>query len=175
MYLFYIPDVLSTPRSNAEKEESKANTVPEFIGHETLEVADIKNWTVPGLGKIARPILKEMGWNGEPVVVIGLSLSENNQRVADGRIYLHGELQNVEMEFIARNLWEQAERNLSIQIRFKDVCEFTFNDGTCEGDLMDSSEISWEVTKRKVWVDYAACCYTRKVVVASCWPTIVKE
>ena len=62
----------------------------EFTGNEKLEVADVTEWTVNGLGaETAKAALDDLDWDGELVTGITLQTSPDNLKVVNANVFLH--------------------------------------------------------------------------------------
>ena len=124
---------------------------PEFLGTDTLEIADTTDWHTQGGVEALRQTLDAFDWNGEAVMAIQLALSPDNKKVIGGKVHLVGELFKGTKDFRANRLFENADKDLRISYNIEEASTFSFSSGTLVGDILDSQNpgIQWNVYKKE--------------------------
>ena len=126
----------------------KAILSQDFSGKDSLELVDVQDWVVPGWGEAAKASLDDMEWDGEAVVSVGITLSPDNKKIIQGKVFLQGELLKSSKEIRVNKLWDQSDKDLRLSYRIDDASIFTFNDGSLVGDYVDSSNINWMIVEK---------------------------
>ena len=119
-----------------------------FDGKDQLEFIDIQDWVVSGWGEASKATLDDFEWDGDAVVWVGITLSPDNGKIVEGKMFLQGELLKSAKEIRATKLWDQADKDLRLSYTFEDSSIFTFNAGSMAGDYIDCSNLSWQVVER---------------------------
>ena len=109
-----------------------------FKGKEELNLDDIKKCAVEGFSK---DNLKHLtpDWSGEVAGVVGLSLSNDNKRVTEGRFYLIGNL-CTDKRSHANKFWNISEP-LTLTVTIPDCSIFKFSSGGLVSELLDGGTI----------------------------------
>ena len=124
-------------------------TGPEFGGDGVLNLDDVTDWLVDGMGaEAAKATLDNFNWKGAVVAGITLQTSPDNKKVVASRMFLTGDLMTANKEFNASRLFIDAPADLRITYNIEDAGILTFNNGTLIGDFLEDSKISWEVIKK---------------------------
>ena len=122
---------------------------PEFNGSESLEVSDISDWIVEGMGgEVAKTVLDDFEWDGNAVGGITIMTSPDNKKVANANLFLAGELMKGVKEIRANRLFGEADRDLRVVYQIEEASLFTFRSGTTIGELVDDDKISWHVIRK---------------------------
>ena len=126
----------------------KTITGQEFKGKDLLAYDDIQDYVVTGHGEAIKTTLDDLDWDGDAVATIVLNLSPDNKKVTGGRINIVGEFIKEPKEFKATKLFEKADKDLRITYQIDDATIFKLNGGTMIGELLNSDQFTWSVTKK---------------------------
>ena len=109
-----------------------------FKGNQDLTLADIRKLSVEGFSPdLLRNITED--WTGGIAGIIGLTLSNDNKRIIEGRIILIGSL-CVDKRVAANKFWEMEEQ-ISLVFSINDGSIFSFPNGGMVSELVDGSLI----------------------------------
>ena len=109
--------------------------IPEFFrnpGDLPLELRQSLTTMSHSLGM--KDTLIALGWLGEPVATVCLSLSTDGTRAANGWFSLWGCLSAEPVEFPATKLWENTQRGTSIRISNIQGQQFPFSSGQLQSE-----------------------------------------
>ena len=124
-------------------------TGAEFSGEELLEVNDISDWLVNGVGgEPAKAVLDDLGWDGEAVVGITIITSPDNRRVINSGLFMTGELMRNQKEVRANRIFGEADKEIRILYQIEDASIFTFRNGSPIGEMVNDDKISWSAVKK---------------------------
>ena len=121
----------------------------EFSGSDTLNLTDVSDWVVDGLGgEAAKSVLDDFDWDGNVVAGITLKTSPDNRKVVMSNIFLAGDLMKSSKEIKANRLFADADKDIKIIYSIEDATVLTFTSGSTIGDMMDDAIINWNVVKK---------------------------
>ena len=131
----------------------------EFNGRDMLVFEDIQDWIVTGFGEGSKQQLDEMDWEGDAIVSVGLTLSQDNKKITSGKIYTHGELMRSNKDFRANRLFENIDKDLRIFYQIEDFSIFKFNNGRSNVESMFLCVFLIRVTTvcRDFWAKLVLC------------------
>ena len=118
-----------------------------FAGTAELTSEQIRALSTTAHGLGLRDTLHTIGWRGEPIGSVCLSLSPDGTRTANGRFSLWGILSDNPVEFQASKLWENTPRGLTIRINNIRGQLFQFNSGQLQSDYADGDVFDISVSK----------------------------
>ena len=100
--------------------------------------------SVKGLGSACLPDLKDRGWTGLAAGYIGIPFYSDNKRLQDAKFFLAGNPHGDEeyLQFKAKKFFQNADPDLTIAFKFKDLSLFEFG-STLTSDYRDSSDVNW--------------------------------
>ena len=107
---------------------------------ESISNEDIANNEVENIGESVTTVLANHGWKGEPVGVILLQLSPDNERVASGQFSTRGRDER-EFKMRAEKIWLDADLNVTVTIRMPELDSFVFTDGGLTSDWLPDDEV----------------------------------
>jgi hypothetical protein len=113
-----------------------------FTGQEEAEVEDLTKAEVTNFGVDVKTALAKFGWKGEAAGCVGLGLSVDNRRVETGRFVTIGRLEGDDIKFEAKKLWQRAESQVTVTMRFKQADIFIFSDGTLCSDFVPEGKVT---------------------------------
>ena len=85
--------------------------------------------------------LRRFGGKGKATGCVVLSLSTDNRRVETGKFVVRGELEDREIRMECSKLWQDANLDTTITIRFPRADIFSFGEGGLWSDLVADAEI----------------------------------
>ena len=119
---------------------------PLFRNKGKLSPLMMKKLTVRGGGIQVNDALERFGWDpNTPVATTVMSLDESSGAVKGVRFETRG--QGPEIKFKARELWQSADENVMIKIKFSDLSRLpwvTLGDKRNQTEWMDSTEVEYE-------------------------------
>ena len=119
---------------------------PLFRNKGKLSPLMMKKLTVRGGGIQVNDALERFGWDpNTPVATTVMSLDESSGAVKGVRFETRG--QGPEIKFKARELWQSADENVMIKIKFSDLSRLpwvTLGDKRNQTSWMDSSDVEYE-------------------------------
>ena len=119
---------------------------PLFRNKGKLSPLMMKKLTVRGGGIQVNDALERFGWDpNTPVATTVMSLDESSGAVKGVRFETRG--QGPEIKFKARELWQGADENVTVKIKFSDLSRLpwvTLGDKRNQTEWMDSTEVEYE-------------------------------
>ena len=112
-----------------------------FDGQAELPVSLLKKLRVSSYGSAAKKLLQN--WSGQPVFLVGCTLSVDNRHVDSAVPILQGSLFHGGRNFDARAFW-RLDRQITLRIEKLELSRFTF-DGCLASDLLDHTYIDYTV------------------------------
>ena len=107
-----------------------------FRGNNELDLRDFQKLAVQGFSPNLLTNLTE-DWTGGIAGIIGLSLSNDNRRIVDGRFSIIGSLCQ-EKKVSANRFWD-LDNQISLVFSIADCSIFTFPSGSMVSEVIDSS------------------------------------
>ena len=101
---------------------------------------DVANCEIENVGDSVTTILANHGWKGEPVGVIILHLSPDNEKVAAGQFSTRGR-DDREFKLRADKIWLDADMNVTATIRMPELDSFSFPGGGLTSDWLQDDEV----------------------------------
>ena len=127
----------------------KVFTGEEFSGSDDLDISDVSDWIVDGMGgEPAKSILDDHDWDGNVVMGLTLKTSPDNAKVDNANVYLVGEFMRGGKEIKANRLFIDADKDLKISYHIEEACVFSFRSGTMIGELVSDDKVTWSVYRR---------------------------
>ncbi len=121
---------------------------PEFFRNPGELPADThRSLTTPSHGLGMRDTLVSLGWKGDPIATVCLSLSTDGSRAANGWFNLWGNLSIDPIEVPATKLWDNTQRGTTILISNIQGQQFTFSSGQLQSEYIDNDAFDMTVTK----------------------------
>ena len=85
--------------------------------------------------------LKNFHWNGKAIGVVVLKLSPDNRRIDSAEFVSRGELEDKEIRMDCSKLWQDADLDTTITIRFPKCDNFKYTEGGLWSDFLPDNEI----------------------------------
>ena len=121
----------------------------EFNGSDTINLSDVSDWVVDGLGgEAAKTAIDDFDWDGNIVAGITLHTSPDNKKVVGSNIFLTGDFMKSSKEIKANRLFAEADKDMRIVYTIEDASIFSFKTGTLIGDMLEDASINWSVGKK---------------------------
>ena len=126
------------------KKASKVISNPSFTKLGNLTVNDFKRLSCTSFTDVARKIHES--WDDEPILIVGLNLSQDNSEIANAKTLFQGILFKNDPKVIkASNLWPFGE-NLSLRLNEIECQQFEFK-GQLTSELVDSSDLDFSILR----------------------------
>ena len=127
----------------------KVFTGEEFSGSDDLDISDVSDWIVDGMGgEPAKSILHDHDLDGNVVMGLTLKTSPDNAKVDNANVYLVGEFMRGGKEIKAKRLFIDADKDLKISYLIEEACVFSFRSGTMIGELVSDDKVTWSVYRK---------------------------
>ena len=91
--------------------------------------------------------LTALGWEGQLISAVGLSLSSDGSLVQNARFIVRGALCESPIPVNASTIWEGARKDATVHISIPDCSEFQFTGGELCSDFLDHSAVRFTVTR----------------------------
>ena len=117
----------------------------EFEGEENLSAAEWSKLVVDSLTNSAAKLFP--AWTGDPVVIPGMTLSNDNSKASNLNVFVQGDLLDGKAKAVlASRFWPMQDNNvyLSLPTLPGDIFKFS---GSLTSDLLDSSRIEHAFTR----------------------------
>ena len=112
-----------------------------MFGHPvSIASEDVANCEIDNVGESVTTVLANHGWKGEPVGVIVLHLSPDNERVASGQFSTRGRDER-EFKLRADKIWVDADMSVTLTVRMPELDSFTFPGGGLTSDWLQDEEV----------------------------------
>ena len=118
-----------------------------FTGNKEIPVTWCNNLSTPSIGLGLRDTLTKLGWRGESIATVCLTLTPDGSRLANGFFGLWGTLSADPIEFPASKLWDGTQRGSSIRITNLQGQLFKFASGHLQSDYLDHDKFEMEVIR----------------------------
>jgi hypothetical protein len=113
-----------------------------FAGAEEVPSNDLGKVKVTNFNTdVVNALTKHFGWQGTATAAVGLTLSPDNLQVQRGVLITRGDLQRKKWKKLARNIWTQANPNISIELTFPSANVFQFDSGGLWSNIVPSTEV----------------------------------
>ena len=101
---------------------------------------DVGHCEIQNIGEAVTNVLVNYGWKGDPVGVIILHLSPDNERVTAGQFSARGRDER-EFKLRADKIWVDADMNVTLTIRMPELDSFIFSGGGLTSDWLQDEEV----------------------------------
>jgi len=105
-----------------------------------ITAGDVANCELDNVGDSVTTVLANHGWKGDPVGVIILHLSPDNEKVAAGQFSVRGRDER-EFKLRADKIWLDADMNVTATIRMPELDSFSFPGGGLTSDWLQDDEV----------------------------------
>ena len=109
---------------------------PKYVDGSDLAKTEVQN---QGIGVDA--VLKQFGGKGKATGCVVLHLSTDNRRVERANFVVRGELEEKEIRMECSKLWQDADLDTIVTIRFPRIVIFKFEEGGLWSELVPDEEI----------------------------------
>ena len=109
---------------------------PKYVDGSDLAKTEVQN---QGIGVDA--VLKQFGRKGKATGCVVLHLSTDNRRVERANFVVRGELEEKEIRMECSKLWQDADLDTIVTIRFPRIVIFKFEEGGLWSELVPDEEI----------------------------------
>ena len=118
-----------------------------FEGSQDLP-ADLRNaLSILPSGLGMRDTLTALGWKGEAIATVCLTLTVDGSRAAHGSFGLWGSLSPDTIEVPTNKIWEGTPRGTTICIRDLQGQQFRFSGGNLQSEYMDTDNFDISFTR----------------------------
>ena len=100
-----------------------------------------------GLGERAKDTLTKLGWEGQLIAPIGITLSLDGSEVANSHFSLHGDLVSEPISVKAGLLWEKTAKELLLSLKMPTGTAFKFAGGDLSSDLIPQENVQFSAAK----------------------------
>jgi hypothetical protein len=94
-----------------------------------------------------REVLTNLGWEGQLIGYVGLSLSGDGRSVSGARFAVRGKLTAAPIVIQAAKIWQGAERDVQLSIDLPDLAAYKFSSGSLTSDYLAQEETKYKLMK----------------------------
>lgn len=130
-----------------------------FAGTEAIPDQLVKRLLTPSLGDRVTDCLTGLGWEGQIIAAVGLTLSVDGQRVENAEFFMRGELLHAPVQISANKLFEGAEKEVMLSITIPEAQLFNFKNGTLCSEFLPGDAVNVQVSRHEEQIavaDWAA-------------------
>ena len=114
-----------------------------FGGAEDVHPDDLGRAAVRNLTTAIDTVLhNNFRWSGAAIGVVGLTLNQDNTRVANGAFITRGDTDLAEYRQTCDQIWPEGPANVTLAIRVSSLNPFTFSSGGLHSDLIPSERFT---------------------------------
>ena len=112
-----------------------------FTGKPHIDGVELAKGEVTNHGISVDNALKNFHWNGKAIGVVVLKLSPDNRRIDSAEFVSRGELEDKEIRMDCSKLWQDADLDTTITIRFPKCDNIKYTEGGLWSDFLPDNEI----------------------------------
>jgi len=114
-----------------------------FTGIDDISGTDLVNGEIVNVADSVNSALKNFGWNGKAIGCLILELSQDNSEVTNAQFSVRGDFGEKELQIGASKLWQDANVDTVLTIRFPRPEAFVFPEGLWSNMLEDSKTVHY--------------------------------
>ena len=118
-----------------------------FQGEKDLPQDVVTKLLVEDFHNQADKALKDLGWEGQLVSSVGLTLNADGSLVHSAQFQLRGRLHQDAIPVTASTVWEGAPKGAVVHITLPDCSNFKFTGGELVSDYLHQAAVKFAVTK----------------------------
>ena len=118
-----------------------------FEGECDLAAEKVRKLTTTGNEETVKETLTKLGWEGQSIATVTLTVSTDGKRAEDGRFNLRGPLTEDPIKLQASKLWEKVDERVVLEITIPQGEKFQFEGGRLFSEFLDQQQTKYRIVK----------------------------